>query len=329
VAETSIEWTATTAQDGTVHGGYSFNAWVGCQKISVGPQGACENCYAESWAKRTGQVHLWQGERRRTTADYWKQPIKWNAKSAKLGVRLKVFCCSLADVFDNEVPQHWRTALFALIHDTPNLDWLLLTKRIGNAARMLAEDVPEGIDISGRVWLGATIANQAEADRDIPKLLATPARLRFLSCEPLLGPIDLTQHFWGTHQPGGISWLIAGGESGSKARPSHPDWFRSLRDQCADAGVAYHHKQHGEWIEAHERTGELCSDEAEYEQMAAECDGFISLDGRFVRSLDDAHEETRYRGMKRVGKKAAGRTLDGKVWDEFPTTARDGLEGGR
>lgn len=323
---TNISWCDST-----------FNPVVGCERISP----ACDHCYAAGWALRTGQSQLWNGARRRTTDANWRAPLQWEREhgqfEAEHGRRRRVFCASLADVFDNAWDPQWRSDLFKLIEATPNLDWLLLTKRIGNVRGMCG-----GVSAWPNVWLGATIANQAEADRDIPKLLATPAHVRFLSCEPLLGAIDLRQWIGeadrqaicaSTHTAVGedfdrcditglpcnaIDWVIAGGESGGKARPSHPDWFRSLRDQCAAAGVAFHHKQHGEWIEAHERTGEVYSDQAEYEQMAAECDGFISLDGHFVRSLDDAREDTKYRGMKRAGKKAAGRTLDGIIHDAFP-----------
>lgn len=242
---------------------HTFNPWVGCERISP----ACDSCYAATWAKRAGHPELWQGERRRTTRENWKQPLKWDAAARAAGKRVRVFCASLADVFDNAVPMEWRVDLFELIGKTTNIDWLLLTKRIGNANRMLDEvmDVMScGLQRWGEpvtwtnLWLGATIANQAEADRDIPKLLATPARVRFLSCEPLLGAIDLglmrrsygfprhiTSDGRAVGMPQGLHWVIAGGESGGKARPSHPDWFRSLQQQCASAGVAFFMKQMG------------------------------------------------------------------------------------
>ena len=192
-----------------------------------------------------------------------------------------MFCSSLADVFDNEVPAEWRADLFALVRATPNLDWLLVTKRIGNAAKMAeaAGGWPPN------VWLGATIVNQAEAHRDVPKLLAIDGpRFRFLSMEPLLGEVSLEEAWhgesalnpecWGDcgwcdkgypplwncqrdwsgarYEPGakcrsGIDWIIVGGESGPGARPMHPDWARSLRNQCAAAGVPFLFKQWGEW----------------------------------------------------------------------------------
>ena len=232
---TLIEWAHST-----------FNAWVGCQKISP----ACDNCYAENWAKRTGQAGLWQGERRRTHEVNWRQPIKWNKAAEAAGVRHRVFCSSLADVFDNQVPKEWRRDLFGLIRETPSLDWLLLTKRPQNIRKMLPHDWFDGWK---NVWLGTTVENRIEADRRIPHLLAVPARVRFLSCEPLLKPIhfsDVTRRSDAVQMLGkpalqGIQWVICGGESGPGARPMHPDWARSLRDQCAAAGVAFFMKQMG------------------------------------------------------------------------------------
>lgn len=187
MAENSkIEWTDHT-----------FNPWVGCTKVSP----ACDHCYAEGWAKRTGQDQLWAGERRRTSTANWKEPLRWNRKAEVTGVRAKVFCASLADVFDNQVPDEWRVDLWRLIEATPNLDWLLLTKRPQNAGRMMMEARRAllGADVDDRhvawpwhnIWLGTTVENQKEADRRIPNLLNTPAAKRFLSCEPLLGPVNL------------------------------------------------------------------------------------------------------------------------------------------
>lgn len=289
---------------------HTFNPWVGCTKVSP----ACDGCYAESWAKRTGQAHLWAGQRRRTTEANWREPLKWNRKTAMLGVRHRVFCASLADVFDNQVPEEWRADLWALIADTPSLDWLLLTKRPQNISKMLpgshveqllGRDAPWG-DGWPNVWLGTTVENQEEADRRVHPLLAVPAVVRFLSCEPLLGPVELKrkirhpdgsfessdylrgnwQHSDGDHYRHGASerihWVIVGGESGPHARPSQPTWFRSLRDQCAAAGVAFHFKQWGEF----------------------------SPDPDFPGSSGC--------WMKRVGVKDAGRILDGVSHDAFP-----------
>ena len=229
---TKIEWADHT-----------FNPWTGCTKVSP----ACDHCYAEGWAKRSGHVKWGSGQPRRRTSDAnWRMPLKWNREAERTGVRPRVFCASLADVFDNAVDPQWREDLFDLIAATPNLDWLLLTKRIGNVGNMLP--VPFDFDKHfPNVWLGATVVNQEEADRDIPKLLAVPAAKRFLSIEPMVSHIDiksyLNRHM--EHAVLRIDWVIVGGESGPGARPMSPDWARSIRDQCEEAGVALFVKQMG------------------------------------------------------------------------------------
>lgn len=262
MAETKIEWTATVADDGTVIPGFSFNSWLGCTKVSP----ACDHCYAESWAKRTGSPELWSGERRRTRPAYWKQPLKWDREAEAAGRRARVFCASLADVFDNQVPAAWRQDLWELIEATPHLDWLLLTKRPQNIRKMLP-DPRTGVQPWGdgwpNVWLGTTAEDQAEADRRIPKLLDVPAAVHFVSAEPLLGPIDF--RFGVHHHPANniknpavqalvaasrkrlgptLDWVIAGSESGHGARPCDLDWVRGIRDQCTAAGVPFFWKQH-------------------------------------------------------------------------------------
>ena len=296
-AETTIEWCDKT-----------FNPWAGCTKISP----ACDHCYAESWATRFGMVE-WGGERKRTSAANWNLPLKWDREAGETKTRPRVFCASLADVFDNTVPPEWRRDLFSLIDMCRNLDWLLLTKRIGNARDMLNTCTLGFWDMSPwkHVWLGATICNQDEADRDIPKLLAVPAALHFVSIEPMLGPIDLGLMCvnWSDDIPmdpetgiqeccrscdytglgNDIDWVISGGESGPAARHSHPDWFRSLRDQCAEAGVPYLHKQNGEWVSV----------------------SVVEGRGRHYTFPDSAT-------VRRVGKRLAGRAIDGVVHDGFP-----------
>lgn len=248
--DSKIQWTDHT-----------FNPWVGCTKVSPG----CDHCYAEAMMDtRMKRVKWGTGKpRQRTGEPYWRQPLQWNKHAEATGTRARVFCASLADVFDNEVDPTWRGDLFKLIRDTPALDWLLLTKRIGNAIGMLPwypTTRPWG-----NVWIGATVVNQEEADRDIPKLLATPAAVRFLSIEPILGPIDLTavKHtaspgFFGDclewyHMPHaerytkwpGVDWVIVGGESGPKARPTRVVWIRSIVEQCKATGVPAFVKQLG------------------------------------------------------------------------------------
>ena len=272
--QSGISWTDAT-----------FNPWSGCTKVGPG----CDNCYAEAREdKRLHRVQWGPGQPRRRTTTTWRDPVKWNANHAAFfaqhGRRQRVFCASLADVFDNEVDPAWRVDLFQLIADTPNLDWLILTKRIGNAARMINEASRTVYKGAGEptwpwenVWLGATVVNQEEADRDIPKLLATPARVRFLSMEPLLGSVDLQRACTArcpnrtcfplqghvnercvvdSEQGGivvecicsrlnGLHWVIVGGESGANARPFHVGWARSIVKQCQAAGVPVHVKQIG------------------------------------------------------------------------------------
>lgn len=301
---------------------HTFNPWIGCTKVGPG----CDHCYAEAdFDKRRHVVQWGAGQpRKRTAPSTWALPQKWNARAERLGVRYRVFCASLADVFDNEVRPAWRADLFTLIEKTPNLDWLLVTKRIGNAAKMIFDarltmvgssrlPVPE---VLPNVWIGATITNQAEADRDIPKLMEVPAAVRFLSMEPLLGPVSLrwlpawpenspyiaqnpsglTNHLDGLRR---IDWVIVGGESGPNARPMHPEWVRSLRDQCAEAGVPFLFKQHGEWIGVPDLRN----------LPGGAGPGFGSFD---YRPHDQAHDAVR------IGKKAAGRLLDGVQHDGYP-----------
>jgi protein gp37 len=290
-----IEWTHHT-----------FNPWWGCSKVSA----ACTHCYAETFAKRTGHDVWGPGKPRRFFGpNHWEQPIKWDEAAAKAGERQRVFCASMADVFedylgpDRDTLIDTRRALFNLIKQTPNLDWLLLTKRPENVLQMTPAWVlhffPENI------WVGTTVENQEQAKKRIPELLKIPANVRFLSCEPLLGEVNLTeQTIFGSKNlldepiqtnvgrtktgaiKKGVHWIICGGESGPGARPMHPQWARSLRDQCQAANVPFFFKQWGEWAS-------ICAglnDSADWEGMT----------------------------LKRVGKARAGRLLDGKEWNEFP-----------
>jgi protein gp37 len=290
MAENSkIEWTDHT-----------FNPWIGCTKVSP----ACDHCYAEAWdARFKGERWGPHAPRTKTSAANWRKPIKWNREAQERGIRYRVFCASLADVFDNHksIDDEWRALLWFTIYLTPHLDWLMLTKRPQNIVKMLPEayGLPEWGNGWPNVWLGTTVENQAEADRRIPHLLATPAAVRFVSAEPLLGPVEvigLREHFdeWGNWRSGGgIQWVIVGGESGPGARPMHPDWARSLRDQCADAGVAFHFKQWGEWVSVSEVEGP-----GEH------------------HSFDDGAT------VRRVGKTRAGRLLDGVEHNGMPEVRR-------
>lgn len=340
MAENSaIEWT-----------NHTFNPWRGCTAISA----ACDHCYAKVLVE--GRLQQDFNVRTRAAASTWKQPLAWDRKAAKEGRRARVFCASLADVFDAEVNDDWRDDLFALIAVTPHLDWLLLTKRpkvgrdylnrrYGLPAVWL--DAVAGLTRSGiippsmsacaqalevcsrlspstplpNVWLGVTVEDQKLADLRIPLLLETPAAVRFLSMEPLLGSVDLRDWTYPTStgralrapepfsikrshpvsdvRPG-LDWVITGGESGPGARPAHPDWFRDVRDQCAAAGVPFLFKQWGEWAPGGDFPDRIPS-------------------GKRHDFGDDTLDDDR--SVWRVGKKAAGRLLDGLLHDGYPVGA--------
>ena len=353
MAENSkIEWTDST-----------WNPWIGCTKVSPG----CANCYAETLMDtRYGRVKWGKGNpRSRTSESNWKLPLRWNdtaicnecgehSKIARIAGNLgkcpvchkdamrrpRVFCSSLADWLDDEVPVEWLADLLALIHATPNLDWLLLTKRPQNwghrvnysAAYLLAAKLPAGEWAAqwttghhpSNIWIGTTVEDQARADLRIPELVQIPAKVRFLSCEPLLGPVNLKLERWRCNSydvlkgpvlklSGEISWkmdgesmihwIISGGESGHGARPMHPVWAMALRDQCAAAGVPFLFKQWGEW--------------QPFGQGAAYMD-------YFKRSILIPHGpgSTGW-PMYLVGKKEAGRLIDGVEHNGFPVNRHD------
>ena len=217
---TKIEWTDHT-----------FNPWWGCSRVSS----ACRFCYADRDARRYGH-ELWRrhGPRRILSEQNWERPLKWNRDAERAGVSEKVFCASMADVFEDHPDLgEPRKRLWGLVEGTPWLRWQLLTKRPENVAGM----VPWGKDWPSWVWLGVSAENQRWADTRIPVLLELPARTKFISAEPLLGPIDLRfDHecegppHWAC--PPMADWLIIGGESGGRARPMEIDWARDLLAQC-------------------------------------------------------------------------------------------------
>jgi protein gp37 len=300
---------------------HTFNPWIGCQAVSP----ACDHCYAEKLVN--GRMAGNFAERRRTSTSNWALPLRWNRQAEREGRRYRVFCASLADVFDNKVPPEWRADLFYLIQQTPNLDWLLLTKRPQNAWTMMQAAAPTAFWPLPNVWLGTTVENQTEADRRIPHLLATPAAVHFLSCEPLLGPVDLMKRAWrdchieeyggAGHELvpmiRGIDWVIAGGESGPGARPMHPALARSLRDQCAAAGVPFHFKQWGEW---------LSFDSDDDSNWYASHPASLPLRWWDGAAWREATGEPPATGdwVARVGKKTAGRLLDGIEHNGMPAT---------
>jgi len=362
---TKIAWTDAT-----------INFWQGCTKVSA----ACDHCYAEAIASRFKTAEWgFNKPRAERLVKAAREALKLERRAVRQGRRIKVFSNSMSDFFDNEVPDEWRDAAMAVIALTPHLDWLVLTKRPkvmraymthwpdGAAryhhVRFAADQLLRGPDPGSysfndeigkrasaatalwplpNLWLGVTAEDQKMADLRIPDLLATPAVRRFVSCEPLLGPVDLTKvncrteedhekwtdalrgtttmwnheraGGWGGIAPARLGWVIVGGESGRAARPMHPDWARSLRDQCEAAQVSYFFKQWGEWQTVYDRD----LDDPDWRRAPA-----TSLDGGHNgRYLNLAggwgfHGE-RVVFVKRVGTKRAGNLLDGRTWEEFP-----------
>ena len=350
--QTAISWTDHT-----------FNPWVGCTKVSP----ACDGCYAEAMMGETGRYKrvAWGapgkgvGTRSRTAPSNWRQPLKWNREAAAEIAAWRsspiaraetpkpsrfVFCASLADVFDNQVPEEWRRDLFDLIRATPHLTWLLLTKRPQNIVRLwwdisvtafraIGENWPAAVPWPCNAAIGCTVVTQEEADRDIPKLLAAKAVLEpafaFLSMEPLLGPVDLWPmlgpHMHKGEDREGVDWVITGGETDQgkhKARPTHPDWLRSIRDQCAAAGVPYHHKQNGEWGPDPELGRDFLASDVGVPIGSIE--HLQSSKGSYAvawQRLDDDGVHARGIQLKRLGKKRSGRLLDGVLHDAKPVIA--------
>lgn len=307
---TKIEWADHT-----------FNPWIGCTRVSPAcGQGGKGGCYAEATATRFKLVD-WgpTATRRRTSDDNWRKPLSWNRKAQAAGLRPKVFCASMADVFDDHesIQPEWRFQLWKLIAETPHLDWLLLTKRPENWPLLLPVSEPNAM--FPHVRLGVTIEDQPRFDERGPVLqfaadLGWPT---FVSYEPALGLVDWRPAFEGK----AIGWLISGGESGPRSRPSHPAWFRAARDICAEFGIPYLHKQWGEWLPWAQFDGADIADDPEqtrFKTMEWEngrwndvgypmwCD---SVDG----NIDDEH------CTAMVGKKAAGRLLDGVEHNGMPS----------
>ncbi len=240
------------------------------------------------WGKRVN--------RRFFSDHHWREPLIWNEDARSAGKRRRVFCASMADVFERRSELNApRDRLWNRIRSTPWLDWLLLTKRPENIEQM----VPWKTKWPENVWIGTTVENQIYADQRLPLLLKCPAVVRFLSCEPLLGAIDLRPWFR-TSGHHAIDWVIAGGESGPRARAMHPDWVRNLLHQCQEAEVPFHFKQWGHWVPA---------------ELARETEAKLV-----------AFENERPVKMVRLPKKAAGRTLEGSTWNGLPDTALGHVE---
>jgi len=349
--KTAIEWCDAT-----------LNLWWGCTKVSDG----CKFCYAEQLSDQRFEKGAWGPGGIRTEVKSWRSTLNKVSQRAKAeGRRLRVFCQSMSDTFEGsdtcggrdsdnwQLMQFLRFELLRLIGQHPELDFLLLTKRPEN----VVEHVFDFLGVVGvgagwcngypsNLWIGTSVEDQKTADERIPHLLKIPAAVRFLSCEPLLGPVDLsditqsdcntgfdplTGRMWGGI-PGGedhfpdqrIHWVICGGESGPHARPMHPDWARSLRDQCQAAGVPFLFKQwgeyhprleHGVWPDTrngdcdHLPSVHLYPGGEVYSQR-------LVMEGKAPSKFNPAGLSPA--NMKRVGKKRAGRVLDGRTWDEFP-----------
>lgn len=274
--ETNIAWADST-----------WSPFIGCSKVSP----ACDNCYAEGWAKRAGRDF---SKVVRASTETFHSPLRWNKPA-------RIFVCSLSDFFHPDILRIDRQDAIHVMRHAPQHTYLLLTKRPENVKQML-HGTAWGGGLPNNVWLGVTVENQEQADKRIPILLAAQASTRFISCEPLLGPVELMgKTCMDVPLIGGINWIIAGGESGAKARPMHPDWARSLRDQSCAAGVPFMFKQHGEWFPV-TRNQESCEAHWSDPKWHTWPEPAPNLDGESVVSL-------------RVGKIASGRTLDGKLHD--------------
>jgi protein gp37 len=282
--KTGIAWTDHT-----------WNPWWGCQAVSP----ACDHCYAEALDKRytpQGQATHFgpHAVRRRTGPGNWNQPLKWNHQAGEDGVRRRIFTASMADFFDNAVDPAWRRDAWDVIRECRNLDWQIVSKRMQNAPNMLPPDWGAGWD---HVWLGTTVENQVEANRRIPALGRVPAKLRFLSCEPMLERIDPSEllPIWP------IDWVICGGESGPGARPMRMAWAVELLDFCLINDIPFFFKQWGEWAPAPPSNGD-------------------TFDAHKKRGAKDTMFFPDGSAMELVGKKRAGNLLLGMDWLQFPNS---------
>ncbi|EPD94552.1 hypothetical protein HMPREF1486_03105 [Streptomyces sp. HPH0547] len=333
-AQSSIEWTDAT-----------WNPVTGCTKVSPG----CDNCYAETFAERwrgTPGHHFETGFDVTLRPNALTMPLRWRKPR-------RVFVNSMSDLFHKDIPDEYIAKVFAVMALTPQHTYQILTKRHGRMRSLLNDrafivavhtetylldrNAALGKDQQWplrNVWLGVSVEDQKHADLRIPALLETPAAVRFLSCEPLLGPVDLKQavipmgserghgltasyvHAGGCCRKfHGIDWVIVGGESGTGARPMHPQWARDLRDQCVTAGVPFFFKQWGAWGPLQHPFDYVTDDDR--------CQVVSSggnLAGRPWLGWKRQHGHEQSEVMRRYGKKAAGRVLDGRTWDEFPAT---------
>jgi protein gp37 len=304
VGKTSIEWTDQT-----------WNPVTGCDKVSPG----CDHCYAEGIAHRfAGTPQFPNGFGVTLRPERLDEPLHWRKPR-------RVFVNSMSDLFHADIPDEFIARVFATMARAPQHTFQILTKRPGRMRSLLADDPQKLLEATAdeatadaiygahwplpNVWLGVSAEDQKWANVRIPVLLDTPAAVRFVSAEPLLGPIDM--RMWLEDDPTRfvvppLDWVIVGGESGPGARPVHPDWVFSLRDQCVDADVPFLFKQWGAWMPNgawRKDTGRPATSPREHVFEDGGHDGFLPV-------------------MARVGKTNAGRLLDGRTWDEYPKEMR-------
>jgi len=286
MSKTKIEWAE-----------HSWNPVTGCTPVSAG----CENCYAKRMAKRLQRMGTKGYENGfRVTI----HPDRLNVSFGKKPKR--IFVCSMSDLFHEDVPAGFIDRVFDVIKNNPQHEFLILTKR----PELMGPYVRTRLGaVSSNVMLGVTAENQKMADLRIPILLSIPAARRFVSIEPMLGPVDIEA--CGTFARPDL--VICGGESGPGARSMHPDWVRGLRDQCVEAGVPFFFKQWGEWLPT--KLDCVGIRDANRAGKPTLCSVFKEPN-KERKSMMDWYGCLTY--MERVGKKKAGRTLDGRTWDEWP-----------
>ena len=321
---TKIEWTDHT-----------FNAWIGCTKVSPG----CANCYAE----RQNAHRMWNGgkwgpdaPRKVTSPANWREPHKWARAARAAGVRDKVFLNSLADTFDFKGPRDARRILWSVIRDTSDaLDWQVLTKRPENIAEIMGDDaLPATFFLDNKCWLGTTVEDQDHARKRIPPFVQVLAWSHFLSCEPLLGELNLLETRSKCTCEGGdeiaddcpgefqlidaINWVICGGESGPGARPVRMDWVRSLRDQCQAASVPFFFKQWGEWLPGLQYEDVHRAADPDEAQSRFACMDWDDVLGKWFDTGGGWADDLGDDAVFRVGKQLAGALLDGQDWKQLP-----------
>ncbi|MDH7578499.1 MAG: phage Gp37/Gp68 family protein [Bacillota bacterium] len=310
VSQTKIEWADAV-----------WNPVTGCTPVSEG----CQNCYAKRMATRLrGRFGYPEDEPFRVTLheDRVEEPLRWRKPK-------RIFVCSMGDLFHPDVSTNYQEQVWRVMLSTDKHTFLVLTKRSERMrneikhvyARIFADPEMKHHRVPDNIWLGVTAENQQAVDERIPILLQIPAAVHWVSCEPLLGPVDLlhvdgndvlspaTDDFWNELEelrPAHLDWIVVGGETGPNARPMHPDWVRSLRNQAVAAGVPFFFKSWGEYIPSYD-AGERSSERGQYNRTIGEC--WVKSSYRFP---DDGQV------MVKVGKKAAGRLLDGRTWDEVP-----------